>query len=68
MAYAEEGIDERTRDLSRTRQSLVEKLQAIMWYDERISTTKDKSLANVLAYNRDDEKEHAALLLEWLTA
>jgi len=68
MAYAEEGIDEKTRDLSRARQSLVEELQAIMWYDERISATKDKSLAKVLAYNRDDEKEHAALLLEWLTA
>jgi hypothetical protein len=62
----EENVDEKTRDLNRARQSLVEELQAMMWYDERISATKDKSLAGVLAHNRDDEKEHATLLLEWI--
>lgn len=63
----EEGnIDEKTRDLSRARQSLVEEIQAMMWYDERVAATKDKELAGVMAHNRDDEKEHASLLLEWL--
>lgn len=62
----EENIDEKTRNLSRARQSLIEELQAIMWYDERISATKDGKLASILAHNRDDEKEHASLLLEWL--
>jgi len=62
----EENVDEKTRDLNRARQSLVEELQAMMWYDERISATKDKSLAGVLSHNRDDEKEHATLLLEWI--
>ncbi len=62
----EELVDEKTRDLSRARQSLIEELQAMMWYDERISATKDKKLKEVLAHNRDDEKEHASLLLEWL--
>ncbi|MGC8675907.1 MAG: ferritin [Candidatus Micrarchaeia archaeon] len=62
----EEEIDEKTKNLSRARQSLIEELQAMMWYDERISATKDKSLASILAHNRDDEKEHATLLLEWL--
>ncbi|MGC8710255.1 MAG: ferritin [Candidatus Micrarchaeia archaeon] len=66
MYENENDIDNKTRDLSRARQSLVEELQAIMWYDERVSATKDKSLALVLAHNRDDEKEHATLLLEWL--
>ncbi len=59
-------LDSKTKDLSRARQSLIEELQAMMWYDERISATKDKTLAKVLAYNRDDEKEHASLLLAWL--
>lgn len=63
---SEELIDEKTRDLSRARQSLIEELQAMMWYDERISATKDSKLKAVLAHNRDDEKEHASLLLEWL--
>jgi hypothetical protein len=67
MMYEEnKDIDSSTKDLSRARQSLIEELQAMMWYDERISATKDKSLAKVLAYNRDDEKEHASLLLAWL--
>lgn len=62
----EENIDEKTKDLNRARQSLIEELQAIMWYDERISATKDKTLKDVLSHNRDDEKEHASLLLEWI--
>lgn len=66
MNEANQSIDEKTKNLSRARQSLVEEIEAMMWYDERISATKDKSLAKVLAYNRDDEKEHASLLLNWL--
>ncbi|MGC8651703.1 MAG: ferritin [Candidatus Micrarchaeia archaeon] len=66
MGYIESNVDEETANLSRARQSLIEELQAQMWYDERISATKDKSLKAVLAHNRDDEKEHATLLLEWL--
>ncbi|MGC8669921.1 MAG: ferritin [Candidatus Micrarchaeia archaeon] len=66
MGYIESNTDEKTTDLSRARQSLIEELQAQMWYDERISATKDKTLKGVLAHNRDDEKEHAILLLEWL--
>jgi hypothetical protein len=60
-------IEPKVRDLNRARQSLVEELEAMIWYDERISATKDSSLAKVLAYNRDDEKEHASLLLAWLS-
>ncbi len=62
----EENVDEKTKDLNRARQSLIEELQAMMWYDERISATKDEELSNILKHNRDDEKEHATLLLEWL--
>jgi hypothetical protein len=66
MGYIEDDVDEKTMDLSRARQSLIEELQAQMWYDERISATKDKTLKEILKHNRDDEKEHAALLLEWM--
>ncbi len=62
----ETNVDEKTKNLNRARQSLIEELQAMMWYDERVSATKDKELAGILAHNRDDEKEHATLLLEWL--
>jgi len=46
--------------------SLAEELEAIDWYDQRVKATSDASLAAVLAYNRDDEKEHAAMALEWI--
>ncbi|MFP3224386.1 MAG: ferritin [Thaumarchaeota archaeon] len=59
-------ISKKVADLSRARQSLIEELEAIMFYDERISATDDPTLKDVLAHNRDDEKEHATLLIEWL--
>jgi ferritin-like protein len=46
--------------------SLMEEFEAIDWYDQRLSATSDDSLRAILAHNRDDEKEHAAMLLEWL--
>jgi len=67
MDYVEKGtISKRVLDLNRARQSLIEEIQAIMWYDERADATSDKALREVLAHNRDDEKEHATLLMEWL--
>ncbi len=46
--------------------SLGEELEAVDWYDQRVDATDDASLAAVLAHNRDEEKEHAAMTLEWL--
>jgi len=48
--------------------SLREELEAIDWYDQRIDATTDEELRTILAHNRDEEKEHAALLLAWLAA
>jgi uncharacterized protein len=46
--------------------SLREELEAIDWYDQRIDATKDPELRRLLEHNRDEEKEHAAMTLEWL--
>lgn len=46
--------------------SLMEELEAVDWYDQRVSATTDAELREVLAHNRDEEKEHAAMTLEWL--
>ena len=62
----QELLDEATIDHHRAMTSLCEELSAIDWYDQRVRATSDQSLAAVLAYNRDDEKEHAAMALEWL--
>src|SRR5580698_7692230 len=59
-------LDEATVDHHRATTSLCEELEAIDWYDQRVKATSDANLAAVLAYNRDDEKEHAAMTLEWL--
>jgi ferritin-like protein len=46
--------------------SLMEELEAIDWYDQRVKATDDEELRAILAHNRDEEKEHAAMVLEWL--
>jgi ferritin-like protein len=63
---AAELLDEATIDRHRALTSLIEELEAIDWYDQRVRATKDPELASILAHNRDDEKEHAAMTLEWI--
>jgi ferritin-like protein len=46
--------------------SIMEELEAVDWYDQRVAATSDADLAEVLGHNRDEEKEHAAMTLEWL--
>jgi ferritin-like protein len=46
--------------------SLMEELEAIDWYDQRVDASRDAELRAILAHNRDEEKEHAAMALEWL--
>lgn len=46
--------------------SIMEELEAVDWYDQRVTATDDESLAAILAHNRDEEKEHAAMAIEWL--
>jgi ferritin-like protein len=59
-------LDAATIDHHRAIVSLMEELEAIDWYDQRVKATDDASLAAVLAHNRDEEKEHAVMTLEWL--
>jgi hypothetical protein len=61
-----ELLDAETIDRHRAMTSLVEELEAIDWYDQRVRATDDPELASVLAHNRDDEKEHAAMALEYI--
>ena len=55
-----------TLDQERASQSLREELEAIDWYQERIDTTQNNELRRILEHNRDEEKEHAVMLIEWL--
>jgi len=53
-------------DRHRAIQSLMEELEAVDWYDQRVHACQDDELREILAHNRDEEKEHAAMVLEWL--
>jgi len=55
-----------TIDRHRAIVSLMEELEAVDWYDQRVDAAEDPELKAVLAHNRDEEKEHAVMTLEWL--
>lgn len=63
---ARELISPATQERHRAIRSLMEELEAIDWYDQRIDATTDSQLREILAHNRDEEKEHAAMVLEWI--
>ena len=59
-------ISDKTRDMHRAIVSLMEELEAVDWYNQRADACKDKALKAILVHNRDEEKEHASMLLEWI--
>ena len=61
-----EKLSPATIDRHRATVSLMEELEAVDWYDQRIDAATDEELKEVLRHNRDEEKEHAAMVLEWL--
>jgi ferritin-like protein len=62
----EEGLAEDVRDFHRAIVSLMEELEAIDWYGQRVAACSDDNLRTVLAHNRKEEIEHAAMTLEWI--
>ena len=63
---AKEDLAPATLDRHRGIVSLMEELEAMDWYQQRIDAAGDQELTAVLAHNRDEETEHAAMSLEWL--
>jgi ferritin-like protein len=59
-------LSDETRDMHRAIVSLIEELEAVDWYHQRVDACKNDELKAILAHNRDEEKEHAAMLLEWI--
>lgn len=59
-------LSDETRDMHRAIISLMEELEAVDWYQQRVDACKDRDLKAILAHNRDEEKEHAAMVLEWI--
>lgn len=67
-AYHEplDKLSKKTLELHRALNSLIEELEAVDWYQQRVDATEDEELRDILAHNRDEEKEHAAMILEWI--
>jgi ferritin-like protein len=63
---SEDRLTPLTRDLHRALTSLQEELEAIDWYQQRIDATHDEELRDVLRHARDEEMEHATMVLEWI--
>ncbi|KGI78310.1 encapsulin-associated ferritin-like protein [Oleiagrimonas soli] len=61
-----EELSDEVRDMHRAIVSLMEELEAVDWYNQRASACKDDELKAILEHNRDEEKEHAAMVLEWI--
>jgi ferritin-like protein len=62
----EDNLPARTVDMHRAIVSLMEELEAVDWYQQRMDATQDDELRGILQHNRDEEKEHAAMVLEWI--
>jgi ferritin-like protein len=63
---SEERLRPQTRDMHRAIVSLMEELEAIDWYQQRMDAVEDSELREILRHNRDEEQEHAAMVLEWI--
>lgn len=61
-----EELTDNVRDMHRAIESLMEEFEAVDWYAQRVSACKNKELKEILQHNADEEKEHAAMLLEWI--
>ena len=59
-------MSDETRDMHRAIVSLMEELEAVDWYNQRADACNDAELKAILVHNRDEEKEHAAMVLEWI--
>lgn len=61
-----EDLSVEVRDMHRAIVSLMEELEAVDWYNQRHEACSDDTLKAILAHNRDEEKEHASMLMEWI--
>lgn len=68
-ATTHEPLDELsqdTREMHRAVVSLMEELEAVDWYQQRADACHDEALRRILEHNRDEEVEHAMMVLEWI--
>ena len=63
---APDSLSAGTKDLTRALHSLIEEVEAVDWYQQRVDVASDPHLKAILEHNRDEEIEHACMVLEWI--
>jgi uncharacterized protein len=68
IGFHEDAADlsDATKDMHRAIVSLMEELEAVDWYNQRVDACNDADLKALLIHNRDEEKEHASMVMEWI--
>ena len=61
-----ERLSKKTLHLHYAIASLMEELEAVDWYRQRVDDTDDPELKAILLHNANEEIEHAAMVLEWI--
>lgn len=64
--YIENELSPAAAHVHRALASIQEELEAVDYYHQRADRTSDAALKAVLLHNRNEEIEHASMLLEWL--
>ena len=59
-------LSEKTLNLKRAIDSLKEEIEAVDFYNQRADACTDENLKKILIHNANEEKEHAAMLMEWI--
>lgn len=66
MHERRDDLKDTTKDMKRAIDSLKEELEAVDWYMQRVDACKDENLKRILLHNANEEKEHAAMIMEWI--
>lgn len=61
-----DALSTETLDFHRALESLKEEIEAVDWYQQRATMAGDPELRRILEHNRNEEIEHACMILEWL--
>ncbi len=61
-----DSLSDQTKDITRIVHSMMEELEAVGVYNQRMEGTKDAELRDILEHNRDEEIDHVMKLLEKL--
>lgn len=59
-----DDLSDQAKDITRIVHSMMEELEAVGVYNQRMEGTKDAELRDILEHNRNEEIDHAMKLLE----